>query len=374
MPKTKHARESIIEKFKSIHRDKFDYSLVDYIDFKTNVQIICNKCGNSFWQTPNSHLRYKHNCPKCAVIMRAKMQTKSLEQFIIDACKIHGNKFDYSLVDYINTRTKVKIRCNRCKIILEIAPNTHLSQRCGCAICYGNKKKTTEEFIKEARKIHGDKFDYSESNYINTKTKVKIKCNRCDTVFEQTPNNHIGSKSGCLICAIIDKTLTFDQFIDQARKIHGDKYGYGLVEYKNMETKVSIKCNKCENIFSQRPKSHFQNNGCPCCNQSKGESIIDQFFKNRNIVIRRQEKFEGCKNEKLLRFDFYIPSHNLLIEYQGEQHFKQVSGKWQDTNEKFKDRQKRDKIKRDWAITNSYNFVEIRYDEDIEEKLKRLFN
>ena len=120
------------------------------------------------------------------------------QEFIQKSKEIHDNKYDYSLVNYINNRIKVKIICKK-HGVFEQEPKSHLNQKQGCPKCSKNYKLTTNTFIKKAKEIHNDKYDYSLVNYINTKTKVKIICKK-HGIFEQIPDNHIHKKYGCPIC------------------------------------------------------------------------------------------------------------------------------------------------------------------------------
>lgn len=191
-----------IEKAKKVHGDKYDYSKVEYINNKTKVCIICPIHGE-FWQTPSVHINNKSNCPKCSYKNGAKSRSTTLYNFIEKAKKIHGDKYDYSKVGYINNKTKV---CIICPIHGEfyIRPDMHLNGQ-GCKKCSNIrngliKRKTTEQFIKEAKQIHGDKYDYSKVKYINTNTKVCIIC-PIHGEFWQTPFNHLNG-NGCKKCDV----------------------------------------------------------------------------------------------------------------------------------------------------------------------------
>ena len=123
-------------------------------------------------------------------------ERKSKEQFIKEAKLIHGDKYDYSEVEYLNTNTTVKIFCKECQRIFYQIPKLHL-RGSGCNLHSNNKRKTKEQFIKEAKLIHGDKYDYSEVEYLNANTVVKIFCKKCQRIFYQTPSKHLNSKRGC---------------------------------------------------------------------------------------------------------------------------------------------------------------------------------
>ena len=162
MPNFK-TKEKFIEQSKTMHEDKYDYSKVDYKGYLVEVCIICSKHGE-FMQKPNTHLT-KHGCPKCAVERRSKNQI----QIIDDFRRSHGNKYDYSKVAYIDDSTKVCIICPKHGEFWQ-EPNSH-KRGVNCPECYEEKRPLSQEsFIKNAIKIHGNKYNYSKVNYINAKT------------------------------------------------------------------------------------------------------------------------------------------------------------------------------------------------------------
>lgn len=242
--------ETFISEALQIHRNKYDYSLVNYLNATTKVIIICPVHGQ-FLQSPHMHLR-NINCPQCSITYR-----KSSKQFIEDAKIIHKDKYDYSLVNYVNNVEKVIIVC---KIHGEFnqSPASHLNGA-GCPICSSilkgkNRRKSNENFIKEASIKHNNKYDYSLVNYVTTNIKVKIIC----------PD-------------------------------HG--------------------------IFEQMANSHLQSSGCPICKESKGEKEIRNILTENNVEYEINKRFENCSYIRTLPFDFYLPYYNVCIEYDGIQHF-----------------------------------------------------
>jgi len=194
MPK-RLTTDIFISKAKEIHGLKsYDYSLVKYLKNNIKIKIICKKHG-IFEQTPNDHLS-KRGCRLCSIEQQHDLQRKDLSSFINQAIKIHGNKYDYSLVDYINNHKKIKIICKE-HGIFEQQPCHHLLGSC-CSSCSNKKKLTTEEFIKKAKEIHGDRYNYSLVNYRGNKKKVNIIC-KLHGIFEQRPNDHLNNH-GCYRC------------------------------------------------------------------------------------------------------------------------------------------------------------------------------
>jgi hypothetical protein len=191
--------DKFIEKSQLKHGDNFDYSKVIYVNSQTKVIIICKTCNTEFLQQANSHIQ-GYGCDKCAHIKNHKDQTFNKDIFIKKAQEVHGDKFDYSISEYKLSRIKLDIKCNKCLNVFSQTPNNHISKRFGCPHCAGNAILTTEKFIGFARKIHGDKYDYIITNYIRSSKNVKIRCIAKNIIFEQTPNNHL-SGYGCLCCS-----------------------------------------------------------------------------------------------------------------------------------------------------------------------------
>ena len=255
--------KEFIEKAKSIHGDKYDYSKVEYINATTKVCIICPKHGE-FWQTPNNHTHGTHpqNCPKCVGGVKS-----NIDDFVKKAKEIHGDRYDYSKVEYKNNRTKVCIICPEHGEFWQ-APDGHLSG-CGCPKCADlqrikTRSSTTEEFIKKAREVHGDRYDYSKVDYTKASKKVCIICPEHGE-FWQTANAHLcGAKCPKCVGGVRSNT---DDFVKKAREVHGDKYDYSKVEYVNSTTKVCIICPK-HGEFLQKPVDHLSGSNCPICSGS----------------------------------------------------------------------------------------------------------
>jgi len=342
-------KEEIINICNKKHNNKYDYSLVEYQKTTDKVKIICPVHG-VFEQQLNSHKT--SGCSKC------NTNKLSNDIFIEKANNVHNNKYDYSLVNYINILTKIKIICLT-HGIFELTPDSHLFKARGCPICSG-KKITTNMFIEKAKEIHGNKFDYSLVNYKNNYTKIEIICKEHGS-FEMLPSNHLFKKQGCGKC--VGRHRTTEEFIHKSKEIHEDKYDYSLVNYTKSHNKIKIICIKHNKIFKQTPHDHLSGNGCPLCNESKGENIIANFLENKNIYFNKQYKFINCKHKRKLPFDFYLPDHNICIEYDGRQHF-DILEYWGGLTE-FENIKIRDKIKTDYCINNNIDLIRIKFNMNI---------
>lgn len=191
----KYNINDFLKKAKEVHGDKYDYSKVEYINSQTKICIICKEHGE-FWQTPANHLSGQ-DCPKCSIINTHKLQKSNKEYFIEKAKEIHGNKYDYSKVEYVNNKTKVCIICPDHGEFWQ-RPDKHLYTKRGCPKCGKTQKLTNEEFIKKAKLIHGEEYDYSNVDYKTNRQKIKIICKK-HGIFKQTPHAHLNGQ-GCPIC------------------------------------------------------------------------------------------------------------------------------------------------------------------------------
>ncbi len=194
---------SLINKLKDVHGDKYDYSLVKYIDSKTKVNILCPMHG-IFERIPSG---YKQGCPKCYNDKRGDTKRYNTDEFVKKSKEIHGNKYDYSLVKYSSNKDKVKIICPIHGEFEQVAYN-HMRGK-GCVKCKDEKlhllnKKSLNDFVLYSNMVHGDKYDYSLCEYVNSKTSVKIIC-PIHGEFEQKPEYHVNG-SGCQKCSnLFDK-------------------------------------------------------------------------------------------------------------------------------------------------------------------------
>ena len=300
------------------------------------------------------------------------MRKINLENFIIKSNEVHNNKYDYSLVEYINCKTKIKINCHL-HGVFEQTPDSHLHSH-GCPICgkENTKKKQLKflnQFIISANKIHNNKYNYSLSHYLGSRKKLSILCPKHGS-FGQTPDSHLRG-SGCPKC--VNRNTTTIEFIEKANLVHNFRYNYKLVEYVNPKTKILIICEK-HGSFEQIPNSHLCGRGCPICKSSKGELKILKFLQSKNIHFIREKKFFDCKNKYRLPFDFYLPDYNTLIEYDGKQHeqpvnFYGISNTVAQQN--FLKLMKNDEIKNNYAKNNNIKMIRVSHNEkNIEEYLK----
>ena len=339
--------------------------------------------------------------------------------FIDRAIKVHGCKYIYDKVEYVNAKTKVCIICpehgefwqkpsshiegkgcpqcgkitkgkklsdNKEKFIQKAkkihgdkydysqveytnnhmyvkitcpihgefyqTPKNHL-QGCGCPRCAGNAQMTTEEFIEKAKLIHGEEYDYTKTKYINNSQKVCITC-RIHGDFWVTPTSHLSGHK-CKKCISDGRILTTEEFIKKAQKIHNHDYIYNKTKYIDNKTKVIITC-PIHGDFQQRPSDHLEGCRCPVC--AKHESLPENDITTSIMTLIKDaiKKDRSVLNGK--EIDILIPSKKIGIEYNGLYWHSEARGK--DKNYHLH--------KTELAESKGYHLIHIFEDEWLEHK------
>ena len=355
------------------------------------------------------------------------------EEFIEKSKQIHNDKYNYSKVEYINNHTKVCIICPE-HGEFEQLPLNHLKGK-GCSKCSGNDKLSLEEFVKRARQVHCDKYDYSKVDYKNADTKVCIICPEHGE-FYQTPYKHVNSEQGCPFCSgRIDSTKMFinkansvhnnkydysktnytrgkdkviitctvngdfeqtarehlngngcpkcggtnklaeEYIIEKCKEVHGNKYDYSKSIYDGVDKKMLIVCHK-HGEFYQTPWNHIRNKqGCPYCNESHLELSVNNCLKDLGLAFERQKKFDWLGRQSL---DFYILDYDAAIECQGIQHFKPCTFggiTYEKAQYNFEHLKELDSKKKKLCEDNGIKLAYINYDEtDLKNKILNLIN
>lgn len=314
---------------------------------------------------PRSVKTSKHGCPKCGVA-KGKIDN-SLQYFL--------KKYDSSLYDLVEFKNcmEVTVRCKKCGTLR--TTNANNIYRFGCANCAhkrisDSQRLTQEEFIKRAKEVHNDKYNYNKVEYINWTTPVIITCPTHGN-FAQMPGKHI-SGQGCPKCT--GKNKTTKEWIEEAKKIHNDIYDYSKSEYKGITTPITIIC-KTHGEFQQLPYVHAKMGcGCPKCQQSHGERLVSNILKKLEIDFKEQILINNPYNEgHKFRLDFWIPKYNSIIEYNGKQHYipvERFGGELQ-----FNQQIRRDTDLRKYCSEHNINLLEIKYNEkDIKNLIKNFLN
>jgi len=299
-------------------------NLIDYTNSKYEIghkktEFKCRLCNTVYMRTPGAMLsRETHGCPICVGGF-----TDNCETFIAKAKLKHGEKFNYDLVEYVNSLTKVKIKCPDGHIF-EQTPNHHLNGD-GCRRCRGYYR-TQEDFEIESKEIFPSMFDYSKTKFIDMSTPVILICSRKHE-FTTIPTIHFreSSKGGCIECAHIEIALknsyTQEQWIELANIKHGDTYLYDKVKYINSQTNVHIICSE-HGEFEQTPASHLSGQGCPKCAIKRCAELklytdadIEEAFTNARIIHnKRYEYLKIFRNKEYLMIELKCPTHGIISQ------------------------------------------------------------
>lgn len=305
--------KEFIKRADKIHNGEYDYSKVVYTGMDNKVIIICKKHGE-FYQTPHNHLKY--GCSKCGKDKQVNSRTHTDKIFIDRANNKFNNKYDYSLVEYVNANTKVKIVCPT-HGVFEQTPYLHLISKYGCPEC-------------------------------------------SDKLFDKTSKSYKSRNN-----------LKLEDFIEDAIKTHNGKYDYSLIDKDNwvgLKSKINIVC-PIHGVFTQKAKLHREGCGCRKCFQSKGELEISKYLDKTGVRYTEQFTFKDCKYKGLLPFDFAIfnedGSLRCLIEYQGIQHFKEINF-GSSTFGEFETQEIRDNIKKEYCDKNNIQLLEVTCEQDLD--------
>ncbi len=256
-----------------MHGSKYDYSASNYSDARTKVSIVCPIHG-VFLQNPIIHLR-SSGCYQCGRDVTGRklagQRNLSTAVFIAKSVKRHGGRYDYSATRYLSAKAKVQILCPL-HGPFEQTPDSHL-RGCGCPDCANDSRSArrsldTTTFIEYSKLKHGERYDYSKVHYVAALQHVTIIC-REHGAFDMLPYAHYWNGSGCPDCSKLrvadSRRTTTEEFLEQARAVHGNRYSYENVDYVNSITDVTIICPR-HGEFQQRPANHIHGkNGCPWC-------------------------------------------------------------------------------------------------------------
>lgn len=290
---------SFIENASKLHNGKYDYSMVNYINSKTKVKIICKHHGE-FEMIPN-YLSMGSGCKKCLGFGYTK------EEYIEQMNLIYGETYNYSKINYKFLSDKVEIICKIHGSFYK-QMNRFLGGA-GCPKCSGFGK-SNEDFISECVKIHGDKFDYSLTKYNKAQDCVDVVCKIHGTIKIKA-NSHLNG-SGCGKC-YGNYLKTSEEFVNNAIKVHGSKYDYSLVVYKGSKSLVNLIC-PTHGIFKQIPNNHLNGTNCIKCTNKVSKPSNEWLDSLNNSNIIPEYTLPEYKRRKV---DGYDPTTNTVYQFHG---------------------------------------------------------
>lgn len=311
-------QEEAIKKFKEVHGDRYSYEYVNFVNTKTKVVIVCSEHGR-FEQRPFNHSNGE-GCPECG--KKTGRSRKTTEQFIKEAREVHGDRYDYSKVDYVAANLPVTITCKIHGDFEQIA-NTHLKGS-NCIRCsYDDRGSERRLAPKEVEDRVREKLPInitleSMTNYKNNTSSIELRCSKHGT-FNIPFTQIMASDDVCPKCSNTSKILksrkSQSQFLKEAQEIHGDKYDYSKTNYTTAHSKVIITC-KIHGDFEQVANEHRRGQGCPKCGSSfsKAEQSITEFIYSLGVSaqVRRRDILKSGKE-----IDIFVPEFNLGIEHNG---------------------------------------------------------
>jgi len=300
-------------------------------------------------------------------------------RFITAANNIFDNKYDYSQVCYSSTHVPVTIICPDHGPFLK-RPVKHISAKEGCPTCAKQARlqnsvrfKNIDDIREECNTLHNSAYLYTDVSlsprgYITTDSLLTIVC-PTHGEFTQTVNKHIYQKTKCEKCKFVTNAALKIQrtkliFEQERILIHGNKYDYSKVDYKGWHPKVTITC-PIHGDFEMSPTNHIRGyQGCPTCCESGPEQIIRQLLTDRHIKFIAQKKFPGCigaDTKSALRYDFYLPTQNTVIEYDGIYHYQAIQhGDGAESAAlRFSRQQQNDLIKTKYAEDHNMTLIRI---------------
>ena len=327
-----------------------------YTNMHTKIECEC-QCGHK-WFPLAMDIARGEGCPKCGLISRALKRTKPHEQFVEEVRNINP---DITVIGtYKNANTKIEFRCKEGHKWITTPDNVLNGSIClTCANIQSSlrQRKPHDQFVQEIHNIHPDITVVGK--YVNSKTKIEFMCSK-GHVWLATPSTILKGCS-CPKCKgekiSQHKFKTHEQFLCDLQSVNPDITI--LSKYQSAREKVDCMCNKCNHRWWATPNNLLHGFGCPKCNQSKGEKIVEDFLIDNKIVYEVQKRFSDCVDKRPLPFDFYLPDYNLCIEYQGEQHYKAT--RRMGDKEKLVYRQKHDAIKREYCKAKEIRLLEIPY-------------
>lgn len=333
-----------------------------YINAKTPILHHCLIDDNEWYVAPDNIL-HGRGCPICGRLKTICGTTKTHEQYIIDVERINQNI--EVIGKYKTAHTKILHKCKIDGYEWMVTPNDILNGY-GCPLCGGHMKMDTTIFKNKISQVNNNIEIIGD--YYNSKTKILCKCKIDGYEWFALPTNLLEGR-GCPLCGGTQQK-THDKYVEDVTKINKNIDVIGT--YVNVRTPILHRCriDGCE--WMAKPNNILSGKGCPKCNQSHGESQIENYLNNHKIDFISQHSFSGCKNIKPLPFDFYLADYNLCIEYDGIQHFEpiEIFG----GENAFNKQQYNDSIKTNYCLSNNIILLRIAYNQDVETELDNFFN
>lgn len=341
-----------------------------YVDMKKKIAHKCKK-HLVVWDILPSNALKGQGCYLCRCEKIHEKQAKSHEQYLVDVSV--KNQHVIVLGIYINATTPILHKCKYCGKEWDACPSDILSgkacRECSCKRAGEQRKKTHQQYVGELSDINDDIEPIED--YINTDTAILHRCKICEHIWPIKPN-HTLSGHGCPMCGFKanadTKRKSQDQYIQELSYVNSNIEV--VSEYINFITPLLHRCKKCGNEWDAKPIHTMRGHGCTVCNESHGEREISHWLENNKIKSVPQYRFDDCRDQHSLPFDFYLPDLNTAIEYQGRQHYEAVE--FFGGQEYLEYIQHHDKIKSEYCANNNIQLICIPYWENTNDFLNKI--
>lgn len=298
--------------------------------------------------------------------MTKKLTNYEFNKRVRDMC---GGTYEF-VDNYVNMKTKIRVKHKVCNKTYSVTPNNFMrGKRCP----YCSHRVSPNEFYKKFndRGLIGKSL---ETPYYDVDTPIIVYCSIHNSRKELSPTAINRGKFLCDYCRSeynhLVQMKTSDEFKQSILDVHSGKLSV-IGKYFNTHTKILINCNVCSTRFLAEPNSLLSaKSGCPRCARSFSENELQKILREHSINFEQQKKFSECKYKKPLPFDFYIEEYNLLIELDGEQHYKPID--YFGGEKSFRSQVLRDHIKNSFCYRNGIKLVRVIVDSNRNKTVNKL--
>lgn len=353
-----------------------EYSVLGkYININTPIKMRHNTCGDEFMMIPNNFLHKGNRCNKCGIQITGEKNSKNDNVFKKEIFNLVGTEYSV-LTKYKNCNTEVLFKHNKCGNEFMLKPtyftNGVRCPKCSLAHRVMLRTKPDDIYKNEVKEKFGDEY-LVYGKFIKGQQKMKYKHLKCGYEFTMYPNTFIKG-CGCPKCSHKMK-MTTELFKQEVFDLVADEYSV-VGEYQNAHAKIEIRHNSCGTIYKTCRHSFLKGNRCPCCATSKGEEAISRWLDKNIISYESQKTYKDLigTGGGLLSYDFYLPNYNLLVEFNGIQHYKPVPHFGGEKT--FENQKEHDRRKLEYANNNNIGLLSIRYSDyrKIDEILQNKIN
>lgn len=343
--------------------------LGEYVNAKTPILCRCKICGSEFHGNPYAMLHNRTGCKYCSLSNGWKTKRSNdivTKEKLLKRISLYSDSIKL-VGEYTGFQNRNHFMCKKCGNEWDTTPASMCSGRTGCPKCA--KENVRRALRRNKEDVLSEIYDINpcvclaEEEYVDTQHKITATCLVCNHVWCATPEKLLQGH-GCPRCANNERAakcrLTLHDVKDVLQQVHPD---WELrSEYNSCHDKIRVRCSRCEAEWDGTLHNILKQVNCPVCDmrqKSKGEETINRYLTEHGFAFERQKIFDGCQNVFSLKFDFYIPSLNVCIEYDGEQHFRPIE--WFGGIEAYNKNVERDKIKDKFCYDNNIQLLRIAF-------------